>query len=118
MHFRPFYVTSVMFVLLACGCGASDADFKKALNVGITSLKWPQQMQSLFGQANYDISYFGISYETQIWHTEVFLWERYQLTLEMPVKISLKNGGSVEAKSPAKFYLNEIKSVEKLQDGR
>ncbi len=89
----------------------------QTIQSGIKILPWPREMEALFGDGDHFILYYGTAGEQKPWHSRVFFYGRYSLTLETTVEIDDKNHTIKNFAAPPKFYLHEVKSVE-MDNGR
>jgi hypothetical protein len=87
-------------------------DYVQTVQSGIKMLPWPRQMEELFGDSDHFILYYGTAGEQKIWHSRVYFYGRYSLTMETTVEIDDKSKTIRNFAGPPKFYLHEVKSVE------
>ena len=68
-------------------------------------------METLFGEGDHFITYYGVDSGPKLWNSEVFFGGRYKLTLQVEVEINYWKHKIVKVVSPPKFYLSEIDST-------
>ena len=86
--------------------GLSHAKDQKFATEGTPKIEIAKQIEEIFGPSRRYISY-GISFDEQEWNSEVLLYGRYQLWMQVPVKITSANSGTTTGHPT--FQLSEIK---------
>jgi hypothetical protein len=98
------------------GCGGDDYQriHRSARNV----LPVAVEMEEGYGSADHAITHFGLrSQKTNTWNTEVFFGGRYELTMQVEVKVKYAEG-QIEIVGEPKFFLTETRIVNVTADGR
>ena len=106
----PIYVT-VVLCIASCSPHQTMSDHIQTTQAGINSLPWPKQMETLFGEGDHFITYYGVDSKPKLWNSEVFFGGRYKLTLQVEVEINYWKHKIVKIVSPPKFYLLEVDST-------
>jgi len=81
-----------------------------------TELPWAVEMEQLFGSADHFITHFGFpNKDTNTWHTCAYFGGRYEVSMDVQVKVDYANKRIVLAGEP-RFQIIEKTYVE-LRDG-
>ncbi|REJ92439.1 MAG: hypothetical protein DWQ34_13000 [Planctomycetota bacterium] len=83
---------------------------------GVAQIEPARQMEELFDDCRHSIKYTGRN-SVSTWHAEAYFGGRYQLTMQVPVRIESSTRGEVTGEP--KFYLIEVRSIHHYgSDGR
>jgi len=114
MNIKPYYavILAAMF-LTSCRDIAFDLErYKQAVKSGFPKIPQAKQIEQLLGESDHFISYHGSRSLGQEWNTEVFFADRYELAMQVEVKVDYWFSEVLEVVGEPKFYLAEITSVD------
>lgn len=110
-------------VLVLCGgvtmagCGLNMAEYRQIHMSARTSLPAAVQIEELFGDADHFITHYGMrSEKSNIWNTVTYFGGRYELTMQVRVRVDYDKKCIEVAGSP-EFSLVEIRRVRKSTSG-
>ena len=72
-------------------------------------------MEKLFGEADHFIGRYGDP-DGSDWISEVFFSGRYQLTLQVTVRVDARKNEATAIDGELRFFVTEIRSVEQVGD--
>lgn len=86
-------------------------DYIQTAQSGLQTLTWPKEMESLFGDSDHFITHYGFSPGPKEWHSKVYIYGRYELTLVVDVTIDYNRNKITGATNLPKFYLVRVASL-------
>lgn len=121
-QWRPLIFLSLVWVVLVIGLVLAVVRFSRmneetAIQDGRAHVLEVRQFDQLFGNRYHFITYYGIWGGSPSWNSKAAIHDRYVLTLQFPIKISV-TGAAITQTGPPTFYLYEITQVTRLGDGR
>jgi hypothetical protein len=108
-------LTLVFIALLTTACAVQD--YEATMRNAHADLPLAKEFSIVYPTAKEFISYFTGTHGRPSWHSEVGIYQRYTLTMQFPLTISMSRTHSSQD-GEAQFYLAEVASVERLPDGR
>ncbi len=92
-------------------------DYIQTAQSGLQTLTWPKEMESLFGDSDHFITHYGFSPGAKEWHSKVYIYGRYELTLVVDVTIDYNRNKITGATNSPKFYLWKVSKIENNGQG-
>ena len=105
-------------VTATTGCRDRSADYQQTVGSGFNMLPWPREMEALYGEADHAITHYAFAPGPRDWWTEVYFGGRYRLTMHVDVEIDYDKHFVLKAVSAPRFFLAEVKSLERLESGQ
>jgi hypothetical protein len=97
---------------LVSGCSRREI-YKKMVRSGIQVLKWPAEMEHLFGDSDHFITHWGFHDPgPRLWNSEVYFGGRFCLTMQVEVEVDYKTCAVIRTVAPPKFYLRKVNRLE------
>jgi len=87
------------------------SDYVRTMQSGIKTIPWPRQMEALFGEGDHILIHYGTETNSKDWHSTVYFYGRYSLTMTTEVRIDWKERSVQEVLSAPKFYLHEVEAI-------
>lgn len=115
------YAALCMCALTSMACGRfSEANYRQAVQSGRTKIGTVAEMERVF--ADFDIQHFighnGGATRAMTWNTEVLLYDRYILTMQVPVVVNGEVSRVEKVAGEPRFWIHEVVEVRPLPRGR
>lgn len=110
-----FSWTGVLLSVLVASCrdvNVNVANYNRAIQSGLDTIPEARQIEEVLGEAHHSISYHGSRSVGNDWNTEVYLYGRYELLMQVPVRMGYQFDEVLEVAGEPQFYLLEVQSIE------
>lgn len=109
--------TMVLFFSSCQDISFTREGYLQALRSGLKQIPAARQMEEVYGDVDHFISYHGSLEVGNDWNTEVFLHGRYELTMQVPVRMGRDFDQVLGVEGEPTFYLHEVDRIEIDPDG-
>ena len=119
VFYKPiFLLAAALTFCLSCNHSAvSAAEYDAAVKEGRKSIPAVFEMESLFTNVHSFITHFNIRNGKRVWNSEVFLYDRYVLTMQVDIEFDPSDTKIVK-QGDLLFVLVEVESVRERPSGQ